>query len=696
MVLADGPAGLRISPIRDGDSTRTYYCTAFPVASLFASTWDVELVKEVGQSIGNELLEYGVGVLLAPALNIHRNPLCGRNFEYYSEDPLVSGKMAAALVRGVQSQGVGTSLKHYAANNTETNRTSLNTMVTERALREIYLKGFGIAVKEARPWTVMSAYNLINGTHASESHDLLTGVLRTDWGFDGFVMTDWFGGTDPVAQMKAGNDLLMPGTPRQRDTIMAAVRNGSLDEFLLDLNVERILGIVVQSPAFKGYVYSSNPDLVAHAEVARKAGAEGMVLLKNQGHVLPVTTGSGPLAVFGNTSYEIITGGTGSGDVNEAYGVSLIRGLTDAGFRVDEQLAEQYVEHIRKAKAERPERRRFMPREPVPEMELDDATLSGIADRTGMALIIIGRNSGEFRDRPVEDFYFSKKEKNLIKKISEIYHAGGKKVVVVLNTGGVVETASWKDQPDAILLAWQAGQETGHAIADVFTGRVNPSGKLATTFPVTYEDVPSSTTFPGEELPVEEPEEEGRRNLMRSTPSRIVYEDDIFVGYRYYEAFDVETAYEFGFGMSYTSFSYGEVTLSAEQFRESLTAELYITNTGETAGKEVVQLYISAPGGGKDKPVKELRAFAKTRLLDPGETQRIAFTIDLMSLGSFDAGTSSWHAGAGTFEVHVGAFSADIRQSTSFTLEGDRTAEKVSRSLLPREEIPVMRPEQPR
>jgi beta-glucosidase len=693
MVLADGPAGLRISPVRRGDSTRTYYCTAFPVASLLASTWDVELVKEVGQSIGKELLEYGVDVLLAPALNIHRNPLCGRNFEYYSEDPLVSGKMAAAMVQGVQSHGVGTSLKHFSANNTETNRTSLNTIVTERALREIYLRGFEIAVKEARPWTVMSAYNLINGTYASQSHDLLTDILRSDWGFEGFVMTDWFGGTDPVAQMDAGNDLLMPGRPEQTDTIIKAVRNGSLDESVLDMNVERILNIVVKSPAYKGYMYSSNPDLEDHAQIARRAGSEGMVLLRNQDGALPVSPGSGPLAVFGNTSYEIITGGTGSGDVNEAYSISLLQGLKAAGFKVDDSLAARYIRHITGEKARRPERRRFMPAEPVPEMELDKDSISGIAGRTGMALITIGRNSGEFRDRTVEDFYLGETEKELIEMVSSVYHAAGKKVIVILNTGGVVETVSWRDHPDAILLAWQAGQETGNAIADVLAGSVNPSGKLATTFPVTYEDVPSSATFPGQEIAGGETGEGEGRSFMSSRPSRIVYEDGIYVGYRYYEAFNVETAYEFGYGLSYTTFGYGEVTLSSGQFTDPLHVELDITNTGNVAGKEVVQLYISAPGAGKDRPVRELKAFTKTRLLDPGESQRVTFTIDLMSLCSFDEGTSSWIAPAGTYEVQVGASSGDIRQKAGFTLDHERRAATVSRSLVPREEIHVLTPE---
>jgi beta-glucosidase len=689
IVVADGPAGVRIQPIRNNDSSKTYYATAWPVATLLASSWDTALVKKVGVAFGSEIHDYGVDIILGPALNIHRNPLGGRNFEYYSEDPLIAGKMTAAIVNGIESNGVGTSIKHFAANNQETNRNTVNTIVSERALREIYLKGFEIAVKESQPWTVMSSYNRINGTYASQEYDLLTAILRKEWGFKGFVMSDWFGGKDPVEQMKAGNDLLMPGTPEQSQRIIDAVNHDSLDVKVLDENVERILNIILQSPSFKNYKYSDKPDLKKDAEISRTAAEEGMVLLKNNDNTLPLKSEK-KIAVFGNTSYDIIAGGTGSGDVHKAYTVSLPEGLSNAGYTIDDGLKDIYTNYIADEKAKRPKPRSFfeVPK-PIAEMLFDENTLQQEADNTDAAIITIGRNAGEGRDRKIaDDFNLSDTEKTLIKNVANAFHAKNKKVIVVLNIGGVIEVASWRDNVDAILLAWQPGLEAGNAIADILSGKVNPSGKLATTFPMKYEDVPSAKNFPGKEFP----EQATGEGFRRQVPAEVTYEEGIYVGYRYYNTFNVQPAYEFGHGLSYTNFAYGNLKLSSSTFNGRIKATITIFNTGKVAGKEAVQLYLSAPSQKLDKPSQELKAFAKTNLLQPGKSQTITFTMNAADLASYDTQSSSWIAEAGKYTVKVGSSSQKIRLSATFGLANDIVVEKDNKVLSPQAQINEIKP----
>jgi beta-glucosidase len=697
MVMADGPAGVRISPTREGDPA-TYYCTAFPVATLLASTWDPDLVRRVGEAMGEEALEYGVDILLAPGMNLHRNPLCGRNFEYYSEDPLVTGTIAAAMVGGVQSRGVGTAVKHFAANNAETNRNALDTVVGRRALRELYLEGFRVAIQEAKPWTVMSSYNLINGVHASESHDLLTRVLRDDWGFGGFVMTDWFGGVDAAAQLRAGNDLLMPGRADQAAAVIRAVREKRLEESVLDRNIERILEVLLESPRFKGYRYSSRPDLKAHAVVARQAAAEGMVLLENRRSTLPLPARSKTVAAFGNTSYAIITGGTGSGDVNEAYSVSLTGGLEGAGFRIEPHLGDAYEAYLLRERERRPPAKPFSLPDPIAEMGVSPALAARMARSSDAALITIGRNSGEGGDRKVEaDFNLTQGEKELIRRVAEAFHARGKRVIVVLNVGGVIETASWRHLPDAILLAWQGGQETGNSIADVLGGRVNPSGRLASTFPMKYEDVPSADHFPGEVVEKTQPlagEDPGDMAgpFRRPRASRVEYGEGIYVGYRYYGTFGVEPAYPFGHGLSYTTFEYGALELGAPEFSESMKVTVRVRNAGGVPGREVVQLYLSAPARRLDKPALELKGFAKTRLLEPGESETLEFLLTPRSIASFDPARSSWVAEEGAYTVKVGASARDIRLVAGFGLEREIVVRRESDALAPRVPIEERKP----
>ena len=664
--LSDGPAGLRIEPTREGED-RTYYATAFPIATLLASSWNTELVQEVGTAMGNEALTYGVDVILGPGANIHRHPLCGRNFEYYSEDPLLTGYMGAAMVNGIESNGVGTSVKHFVANNQETNRNNNDAIVSDRAMREIYLKGFEIIVKEAQPWTIMSSYNKVNGTYVAESHELLTDVLRDEWGFEGIVMSDWFGGSDAVAMVQAGNDLLEPGTKKQWKALTKGYKDGELTEEVIDTSVRRILKLVLGSMKMKDYDYNNNPDLEAHARVTRRSAAEGMVLLKNE-MTLPIGKDK-QVALLGVTSFDMYTGGTGSGDVNEAYIVSLEEGLSNAGYSINPASKDIFEAH-KAANAEafdRPEGLSAMMNPYIPpQIDYTQEQLEEIAGSSDVAILTIGRNSGEGYDRVVaNDFSLSSQEMKMITDVTEAFHAQGKKVIVVMNIGGVIETASWKRMPDAILLAWQGGQENGNSIADVLSGAVNPSGRLPMTFPVNIEDHASHANFPldGKQMSMMDfisgsgkkvPEDQQIANEDYTK-----YEEGIYVGYRHFDKAGLEVSYPFGYGLSYTEFALDSMTVRVEN--ESIIAAVRVTNTGDVAGKEVVQLYVAAPGSSVDRPKQELKGFAKTGELAAGESQTVEIRIPVSELRYWDESSSAWKLESGTYSFNAGVSSRDIR-----------------------------------
>ena len=697
-VLADGPAGLRIDPTRRG-TDKTYYCTGFPVGTVLACTWNVELVEQLTQAMGNEVLEYGTDVILGPGMNLHRNPLCGRNFEYFSEDPVLSGKTGAAFVRGIQSQGVGVSVKHFAFNDQEINRMENDAQIDVRAIRELYLKNYEIAVRESDPWTIMSSYNKINGTYTQQSHDLLTTILRDEWGYKGMVMTDWGNKEGTVKAVQAGNDLMEPGNASETQRIVAAVENGSLSEEDLDRNVRRILEYIVRTPRFNGYKYSENPDLEAHAELVRKAAAEGMVLLKNSNSVLPFKEAS-RVALFGLNAYKSIAGGTGSGNVNKPYVRHISEGLEAGGFQIDRTIANIYATYRDYQNAENAGAS-FLPGQALgggatfgegvlPEMSIRQEVINNSVTRNDVAVIVIGRNAGEGDDRVLEaDFELAQCERDLIANTCNAYHKAGKKVIVVLNVGGVVETASWKSQPDAILLAWTPGQEVGNSVADILLGKSNPSGKLSMTFPLNYLDIPSSANFPYYKP-------QAQRNAGRGgfggfggfgQPAKLKdydytrYDEGLNVGYRYFNTSKVPVSYPFGFGLSYTTFQYGKPSVKVAG-DGSITVSVSIKNTGSVAGKEAAQVYISAPAGGLEKPACELKAFAKTDMLEPGQSQTLTMKISAYDLASFNDVNSAWETAAGQYTVLVGASVEDIRGTVNFK-EGKARSWKVTPALLP-------------
>ncbi len=645
-VYADGPAGLRIDAKRKGDKGE-YYCTAFPTETALAATWDTELVEQTTTAMGEEVKEYGCDVLLAPAINIHRNPLCGRNFEYFSEDPYLVGKMAIAYINGIQKNGVGVSLKHFAANNQETHRNGVNAIVSMRALREIYLKGFEMAVKESQPWTIMSSYNKINGVFASENKWLLTDVLRGEWGYKGFVMTDWWAQENGVRQQLAGNDLIMPGTQRQYDEILNGIKDGSLPQEVIDENIRRILTTMAQSPTAQGYKYSNKPDLKKHAEITHHVACDGMVLLQNNG-VLPLSAGKS-VAVFGNGAYDILVGGSGSGNVNRKYKVSLTEGLSNGKYKVEGNMADKYSTYLKAEKAKKPAED-FWTVPVFDELKLSEADVNKAMDNSDAAIFVICRMAGEGGDRKSVggDYLLNDTERANIQTISKVAHAKNKPLIVILNMGNIIDMNDvLATEPDAVLHSWLGGQEAGNSITDVISGKVNPSGRLPMTWAKKYEDYASAKNFPFSE-----------------GDSIVRYEEDIFVGYRQFDKGTVAPLYPFGFGLSYTTFEYSDMKVSSSG--DNINVEVTVTNTGKVTGREVVQVYASAPKSVANRPVKELKAFGKTKDIEPGKSETIKLQISKPSLSVWT--DKGWQAPSGSYTIHVAKDAANIKLSQSINI----------------------------
>lgn len=685
-VQCDGPAGVHIDAHREGDS-RNYYATGFPVGTCLASTWNTDLVRKVGEAIGNETLEYGCDVVLGPGMNLHRNPLCGRNFEYYSEDPVVTGLMGTAFVLGVQSQGVGVSAKHFAVNSQESDRTRVDERLSQRALRELYLKGFEMMVRKSNPWTIMSAYNKVNGVYAQGNKDLLTNILRNDWGYKGIVETDWIGKREdlPVEQeVAAGNDLMMPGYPAQVKDIVNAVKSGKLDINDVDRNVRRMLEYIVKTPRFKGYKYSGEPDLKAHAAITRQSSTEGMVLLKNNA-ALPIR-GLKTVALFGVNSYDFMSGGLGSGAVNVGYSVDMVTGLKNIGVATTPQLTEIYQNYVKYAKAKLKADKNPMMwflnqgQPKLDEIDITERCVANEEPKADAAIITIGRQAGEGMDRQINgEFNLSKTEQDMIFRVSDAFHAKGKKVIVIINSGSVMETASWRDRVDAILVAWQPGIEGGNSVADILTGKVNPSGKLTMTWPIAATDHPSTANFAKEYdmYTYKNMEGWGKGNIPGVDFSN--HEEDIYVGYRYFDTFKKDVAYPFGFGLSYTTFEMGKPSVKANG--KNIEVSVTVKNTGKVAGKQVAQVYVTAPKGAYEKPAKELKTFGKTRELKPGESQTLKMTLEKRDLASFDEANSQWKVDAGNYLFQVGTDVESIKGTA--TLKVAEYTEKTSSACAP-------------
>jgi beta-glucosidase len=624
MTVSDGPHGVRRVP-DSSMANESMPATCFPTASCTAATWDVDLIRKMGQALAEECIALDVDVVLGPGANIKRSPLGGRNFEYFSEDPFLAGEMAANFIQGVQSQGVGTSLKHYAANNQEFQRFTMSSEVDERTLREIYLPAFEKAVKQGKPWTVMCSYNKLNGKFASEHHHLLTEILKDEWGFEGLVVSDWGAVRDRLASLKGGLDLEMPGPQERRvKAVVDAVRSGELDEAMLDESVRRILRIVFkanETPKGKAF------DVAAHHELAHHIAADGMVLLKNNG-LLPLR-GQHHIAVIGRSAEHAYFQGGGSSHINPTKVAIPFKELQAQAGNAELTYAEGY------------------PADDSFRQDLIDkaVTLAQSADVAVLYIALPSFKESEGYDRT--DLDLTEHQVALIKAVAKVQP----KTVVVLNNGAPVAMSEWIDDVAALLEGWMMGQAGGIAIANVLFGKVNPCGKLAETFPLKLSDTPAYINWPG-------------------GAGQVHYGEGLFIGYRYYDARQMPVLFPFGHGLSYTTFAYSNAKVAAKTFKDvdGVTVTVDVTNTGKVFGKEIVQVYVHDQNSGLVRPQKELKGFAKVALL-PGETKTVSIQLDFRAFAYYHPKYKQWITEAGDFDILIAASATDIRQTLTVTIE---------------------------
>ncbi len=617
MIVSDGPHGVRRVEDINSLGTKSHPATCFPTASCLASTWNTDLIHGMGEALGEECIALNVDVLLGPGINMKRSPLGGRNFEYFSEDPFQAGELAVALINGVQSKGVGTSLKHFAVNSQEFQRFFMSAEVDERTLREIYLPAFEKAVKIAKPWTVMCAYNKVNGTYSSENTRLLTEILKQEWGFDGMVVSDWGAVHDRVKSLQAGLDLEMPGPQDRRvQAVAEAVRDGSLDEKILNESVRRILETVVKS---KQTPKNGTFDIPAHHALAKEIASEGLVLLKNNG-LLPLKE-SKQIAVIGRSAMHAYFQGGGSSHINPT------------------QLDIPYKELQKKSeKSELAYAEGYPDNETYRQDMIDQA--AHLAEQADVALLYIAPPpfwESEGYDRKSLDL--PEQHVALIKAVAKVQP----NTVVILNNGAPIGMSAWIDDVAAVIESWMMGQAGSAAIADILYGKINPSGKLAETFPIRLEDIPAYLNWPGE-------------------TRKVYYGERIFIGYRNYEHCKIPVQFPFGHGLSYTTFEYKNPRLSAAEFidADGLTVSVEITNTGSMAGKETIQVYVHDKESSLLRPAKELKGFTKVDL-QPGETQTISIPLDFRAFAFYHPIYKDWITEDGDFDILIGASSADIR-----------------------------------